>query len=169
MILAACVACIFAARPVHATDFFPDLSATVKAAQGPNEVTVPALRGCDLSTALTSLITGNDKDFSGSLDNLETTYKKVSAGLKDVISQKRYEKPIKPVSNLKLSDPALRPEFFKVGDDLLVAIQAVVDKSATIVENIKAGKGSSGDLTQLVQNNGDITQLILAFYLSVKS
>src|SRR6185437_6457139 len=138
IIVAAFVAFIFLPWPIHAADFFPDLSATVKAAQGPNDVSVPALRqACDLSTALTSLITGNDKDFSRSLDNLEGTYIKVSAGLKGIISQKRYQKPIKLATTLKLSEPTIKPEFFKDGDDLLVAIRTRVDGSATIIGNIK--------------------------------
>jgi hypothetical protein len=171
VIPAAFAAVLFlSSSPMHAGGFFPDLQEAIKAAQDQNPVSIPALQqACNLSTALASLITGNDKDFSGSLDNLEKINKEVSDGLKSAIEKKHYQKPIKLINNLKFSDPMLKTEFLKNGDDLLVAIQAVVDKSTAIIGNIKAGKGKADDLTQLVQNNGDITQLILAFYLSVKA
>jgi hypothetical protein len=169
IILAACFG-VFLLTPLPAkANLFPDLSKTIQEAQGPNDVTLPALQqGCDLSTALTSLITANDKDLSSSLVNLGTVYTRVSGGLNVVIRQKRYQKPIKLI-NLKLADLSVKPEALHTGDDLLIAILGIVDRSSTIIDKIQAGKGDADDLMHLVQNNGDITQLILAFYVSVRA
>jgi hypothetical protein len=165
------VAFIFlSSSPIHAGPLFFTDPEALKAAQDQNPISMPALQqACNLSTALTFLITGNDKDFSGALDKLGTAYGQVSSDLKSVIEKKSHQKPIKLINNLKFSDPMLQPEFLKNGDDLLTAIKAIVDKSTATIKNIQAGKGKADDLTQLVQNNGDIIQLVLAFYLSVKA
>jgi hypothetical protein len=132
------------------------------------EGAVQSLRAnCDVSAVLGSAITGDAKTFGAALENSERNLRNVATGLPAVAARKKFTKQVKVPFPRKQPDASLSTSL--TGDEVLIEIARLAGQSADAIAAIREGKGSTEELTVIVRNSGDISQLILAFYTNVSS
>lgn len=165
---------VFASFEQSANDIFDRQKAIDSDNRTTDTNTRTLMAGCDITQALISALNGDKANFGSALENASGNLAKSADGLRSLASKKLFEKQVN-ISGLKLSSvPAngsggltgvvVTPDRTITGDALLLAIANLAERSAAIISRMRDGKPTNDDLTTLIQNNGDIAQLILAFY-----
>jgi hypothetical protein len=120
---------------------------------------------CDISGALKAALAGDSKTFSVALDTAEQNLSSVAKELFEIVKKKQFQTPVtREISRLRLASSSVRLDQIKVGNDILFAIMLLAKHSASILTDLKKGYGGEGTLAVLIENNSDMSQLILAFY-----
>ena len=171
IITAASLAVFAMAQPGLAASLFPDLYPALhpkNKTEVPNAaLAAPIGSGCNIGGVLRALRIGDPKTFDQSVARGEASLREAGISLAKVIALKRYERPIK-ASKVAILSSIVKPQYFKNGDDILRGIKDLVDQSHETLKKMQDGQGTLEDLSLLVQNNSDVSQLILAFYAALK-
>jgi hypothetical protein len=120
--------------------------------------------GCDVGRALSAALSGNNQEFAEALDTAEKNLRSVAGNLFRIASKKQFREPIY-VRGLRLQSSLVNLETLKTGDDVLMGIAALAQDSSEVITAMKTPGGAGpAQFTALIQNNSDISLLILAFY-----
>ncbi len=118
--------------------------------------------GSRINNALSSGLSGNNKDFAVSLEAAEAQLKFVADQLAPLAERGVFKK-----RTFKSPRPLFLPSgtlLIKTGDDLLKAIATLARRSADAIARIRNGTGSDGDFAEIVTNSAVMSELILQFY-----
>lgn len=130
-------------------------------ATGPN--TRALMADCDISRALRFALTGDSKALAAALEEAEANLRKAGDGLRSIAEKNLFSHDVS-TSGLTPSSPYLRRNKITNGNDVVNAIAELAIESADLIARLRTSSSREDDLTALVQNNADISQLILVFY-----
>ncbi len=154
-------------------DLFQRLVESQKKVDSDNLITsgvTEALRpNCDISAALHSALTGDNKTFGAALSNAEDSLRSTAKQLQPLSEKKIFRRGIKLLPELSAATRSIFKSEPRSGDDLLAGIGFLANQSAEALAAIRNGKGGQDELEIVIRNNGLISQLIFAFYTSVSS
>jgi hypothetical protein len=118
---------------------------------------------CNINDALRNGLSGENKGFADAMRDAEGKLKAVADKLTPVAKEGRFTRVVFQTPK-QFSLPGGPSIIIRNGNDILLAIATLAQRSADAIARIRNGTGREEDFAEVTKNSAVISQLILQFY-----